>query len=236
MLYRVIFFGSFSVLLYGVQLFWKSPLSPMFPYEVRNLIATGDIELAVDLLEWRAEKTWSRQIESDALWEAAQIVYLRLKDKERAKGLIQRCLSLEEFVYFSEANALLASMYIDTQPKLSIQYWERAVQSNSSHIKADDWRIRIARTHEELGQIDMAILSWKMVKNESYQSEKHLALGRLQLKEDPIEAYKHFNEVRNDKYLERGKTAELGQQLARWQLAYQQVSQTKKDSAKTKQQ
>jgi hypothetical protein len=234
MLYRFIFFGSFSVLLYGIQLFWKSPLSPMFPYEVRNLIATGKIEHAVDLLEWRADKTWSSQIESDALWEAAQIVYLRLQDNERAKGLILRCLSLEHFAYSSEANALLASMYIDTQPKLSIQYWERAVRSHPTHIKVDDWRIRIARTHEELEQIDMAITSWKKVQNESYQSEKHLALGRLQLKEDPVEAYKHFNEVRNDKYLERAKTAELGQQLARWQLAYQQVSQTKKKSKTAK--
>ena len=75
----------------------------------------------------------------------------------------------------------------------------------------------------------MAILSWKQIQKESYQSEKHLALGRLQLKEDPAEAYKHFNEVRSDTYLERAKTAELGQQLARWQLAYQQVSQTQKE-------
>ena len=88
MLYRFIFFGSFSVLLYGIQLFWKSPLSPMFPHEVRNLIAAGDVEYAVDLLEWRAENTWSHKIRSDALWEAAQIVFLRLKDKERAK----RCM------------------------------------------------------------------------------------------------------------------------------------------------
>ena len=236
MLYRFIFFGSFSVLLYGIQLFWKSPLSPMFPHEVRNLIAAGDVEYAVDLLEWRAENTWSHKVRSDALWEAAQIVFLRLKDKERAKGLIQRCLILEEFVYPAEANDLLASMHIDIQPKLSIQYWERAIESNPFHSKVDDWRIHIARTHEELGQIDMAILAWKTVQKESYQSEKHLALGRLQLKEDPAEAYNHFKEVRNDKYLERAKTAELGQQLARWQLAYQQVSQKRKNVGKTKQQ
>ena len=116
-----------------------------------------------------------------------------------------------------------------SKPKLSIQYWERAIQATPTHAQVDDWRIRIARTHEELGQVDMAILSWKQIQKESYQSEKHLALGRLQLKEDPAEAYKHFNEVRSDTYLERAKTAELGQQLARWQLAYQQVSQTQKE-------
>ena len=229
MLYRIIFFGSFSILLYGLQLFWKSPLSPMFPYEVRNLIAKGDINYAVDLLEWRAEHTWSNKEQSEALWEAAQLVYLRLKDVQRAESFIQRCLVLEHFTHVSEANALLASMYIDKQPKLSIQYWERAIQATPTHTQADDWRIRIARTHEELGQVDMAILSWKQIQKESYQSEKHLALGRLQLKEDPAAAYKHFNEVRSDTYLERAKTAELGQQLARWQLAYQQVSQTQKE-------
>ena len=234
MLYRIIFFGSFSVLLYGIQMFWKSPLSPMFPYEVRGIIAKGDIDYAVDLLEWRADKTWSNKIESEALWEAAQLVYLRLKDKDRAESLIQRCLSLEKFPYISEANAILASMYIDAHPKLAIQYWERAVHSNPNHIQADDWRIRIARTHESLDQIDMAIDSWKKVKNVSYQSEVHLALGRLQLREDPLQAYKHFNVVRDDLYLERAKTAELGQQLARWQLAYQQVSQKQKEAIKKK--
>ena len=74
----------------------------------------------------------------------------------------------------------------------------------------------------------------KKVENPSYQSEVHLALGRLQLKEDPLQAYKHFNVVRDDRYLERAKTAELGQQLARWQLAYQQVSQKQRKAEKKK--
>ena len=119
-------------------------------------------------------------------------------------------------------------MHIDTEPKLSIQYWERAIESNPFHSKADDWQKFISQEHMKI-RTDRYGYSkaWKTVQKESYQSEKHLALGRLQLKEDPMEAYNHFKEVRNDKYLERAKTTELGQQLARWQLAYQQVSQKK---------
>ena len=142
MLYRFIFFGSFSILLYGLQLFWKSPLSPMFPYEVRNLIAQGDINYAVDLLEWRAEHTWSNKEQSEALWEAAQIGLFEIKRRSKSGKFYTAMPGFGAF-HTCFRGKCHAGFYVYRQTAEIIDtILGKSHTSNTPHAQVDDWRIQ----------------------------------------------------------------------------------------------
>ena len=66
---------------------------------------------------------------------------------------------------------------------------------------------------------DKAIRSWEKSLGYSDVSHMaHLALGRLKLKKDPEAALEHFQMVKNDKFMERTRAAELGEKLAQWEI------------------
>ena len=52
----------------------------------------------------------------------------------------------------------------------------------------------------------------------------HLALGRLNLYKDPENAQQHFKEVSEKGSLERKRSAEIGEQLAKWELERQNTN------------
>ena len=84
--------------------------------------------------------------------------------------------------------------------------------------------VRIANINEAEGHVNAAILAWKeAVDDPELSSMANLAMGRLQLKTDPNSSLLHFKEAANDDSLERSRTAELGQQLAMWEIKRHQM-------------
>ena len=114
---------------------------------------------------------------------------------------------------------LLASMSSEIDPEQSIVYWTRAIQAEPEHPEVGAWWVRIANLYEAQGDSNSALLAWREAADDSdLSSMANLAMGRLQLKTDPSSSLVHFKEAANDISLDRSRTAELGQQLAMWEI------------------
>jgi tetratricopeptide (TPR) repeat protein len=218
-----LFLTGLSIAL-GTYLFWSSPLSPVAPHRARKLVLKGKIELAIELLELRARKSYSSSQKEEALWEAAQLAALRLEDPTRGIDLLEKCLRLEQFSHSSEAHAQLALLLYDFAMEEAIEHWQIAIALNPDHPQAQVWLSKLAMSYELKEDSEKAIETWQQIDDPNIRNVAELALGRLKLTTSPEEAYMHFSVVKDDIYLERAKTAELGQELARWQMAYQSVS------------
>jgi len=71
----------------------------------------------------------------------------------------------------------------------------------------------------------LAVIAWnEVVQDKSRENMAHLALGRLNLYKDPENAQQHFKEVSEKGSLERKRSAEIGEQLAKWELERQNTN------------
>ena len=208
----------------SVYLFWSSPLSPVAPHRARRLVLKGKLEQAINLLELRAQKSYSSAQREEALWEAAQLAALRLEDPTRGIDLLEQCLQIDDFQYSSEAHSQMALLLFDFAIEESIEHWQKAVTISPDHPQSQIWISKLAMSYELQEDHEKAIETWQLIDDPEIKNVAELALGRLKLTSAPQEAWQHFAVVKDDIYLERAKTAELGQQLARWQIAVQSLA------------
>jgi hypothetical protein len=207
-----------------------SPWSPSIPHRARQKVLQGDYDGAIDLLTWHAENAFSTKTRNDSYWQAAQLASFKLEDKTRAIALLRQCLASENFDYLVPANAQLASLIRDKQPEIAIIHWKNAIELDPGNEKAGEWWLRIASTYEKLASTtddeeqkkkfqELAIVAWNEVaEDKNKKNMAHLALGRLQLWNNPKNAKMHFQKAKVDSSTERSRSAEIGEQLADWEL------------------
>ena len=243
MLSRIVFLLTCFGLAGGIAYFWMSPWSPAIPHRARQKVLQGDVNGAIDLLTWHAEHAFADEDRHESLWYSAQLASLKLNDRQKAIGLLRRCLTEETFPYAVDAHAQIASLLIDVQPEIAIQHWQQAIAHDSEHEKVGEWWLRIATTYEKLAspvsQEDrdnltedkkeeyekLAIIAWnEVIHDKTRENMAHLALGRLNLYRDPASAQKHFQEARETGTLERKRSAEIGEQLANWEIERQKTN------------
>jgi len=221
----------FTALLLGACVFfyWKSPWSPIVQHRIRDKISTGDVDRAIDLLVWRSDNAFNEKSAQKDLWLAAKLSALKSKKDARSRMLIDKCLQHPAFGHVADAYAILASMSSETDADQSIVYWTRAIQSEPEHPEVGSWWIRIANIYEARGDSNSALMAWKEAADDPDLSPMaNLAMGRLQLKSDPSSSLIHFKEAANDISLDRSRTAELGQQLAMWEIKRHQMIENRR--------
>ena len=225
MISRILFFMSSLLVAAAIFFFWASPWSPVIPHRARQKVLQGDVAAAVEMLRWRAEHAFQEDVRQEALWEAAQLATLRISDTSVGISLLEECLALPGFPYESQAHSQLAALLSPTDPEDAIRHWTAAIAAEPDHPEAPKWRVRVANGHESLGNIEQAISAWELASvHERFEVPAHLALGRLQLQKDPADALRHFTAIKDDAYIERARSAELGEQLARWQMERRKLS------------
>lgn len=243
MLSRIVFLLTCFGLAGGIAYFWMSPWSPAIPHRARQKVLQGDVTGAINLLTWHADNALSDEVRHESLWYSAQLASLKLKDEQKAIGLLRRCLTEETFPYAVEANAELASLLIDSQPVIAIQHWQNAISLQPDHEKVGEWWLRIATAYERLASPiseeeresltaekkeeyeQLAIIAWnEVIHDKTRENMAHLALGRLNLYRDPASAKKHFQEASATGTLERKRSAEIGEQLAKWEIERQKTN------------
>ncbi|MEC7987710.1 MAG: hypothetical protein VX278_21255 [Myxococcota bacterium] len=199
--------------------FWKSPWSPMLEHQINSKIVHSEISDAIELLEWRASYAFSEEIKRDSLWEAAQLSFVRGTDKNRSRRLLEACLDVPNFKNKAQVSIYLGNIAFEEDPFEGLYIWKKVASEYPDHPQAAQLWVRIAGEYEMLNNTDSAIEAWeKATEYKSVRNMAHLALGRLKLKSDPPAAIEHFKIVKKDKFIERSRAAELGEQLAQWEL------------------
>jgi tetratricopeptide (TPR) repeat protein len=225
MISRLLFLVSSLLVAAAIFFFWASPWSPVIPHRARQKVLQGDVEAAVSMLQWRSENAFSSAVAQESLWEAAQLATLRLDDPTVGIGLLEECLELPDFPYEAQAHSQLAALLSSSDQEEAIRHWTTAIAVEPDHPEAPKWRVRVANGHESLGNIEQAISAWELASvHERFEVPAHLALGRLQLQNDPVDALRHFNAIKDEGSVERARSAELGEQLAKWQIERKKLS------------
>ena len=229
MLARITFIITAVLLISAVVFFWMSPWSPAVPYRARQRVVQGDIHGAVQLLRWRAENAIDPQIHIESLWEAAQLIALKTEDKNQAILLLKRCIHTNQFQHGARAHSYIASLLSSNNPRMAVFHWKQAILLAPDHKDKGRWWVRTASLYERLGEEEDAISAWTEASRiDKVMNMAHLALGRLQLKSNPKEALEHFQAAQEDQSKERSRSAELGAQLARWEIKEQLFSEEQK--------
>ena len=209
--------------------YWNSPWSPNVQNRIRQKLNEGNIDRAIDLLVWRSDNAFDKKIAQKDLWLAAKLSALKTDRDARSRMLIKQCIQHPAFGHVADAYGLLASMSSEEDPKQAIVYWKTAIQAEPDHPEVGSWWVRIANLHESEGDSNAALLAWKEATDDPELSPMaNLALGRLQLKTDPSSSLVHFKEAANDSSLDRSRTAELGQQLAMWEIKRNQMIENRR--------
>lgn len=229
MLARIIFVLTAITLIFTAVFFWRSPWSPAVPHQARQKVVQGDIEGAISLLRWRADNALNATTHIDSLWEAAQLLALKTDKKEQAVSMLKRCIHTANFEHHAMAHAYIASLISESSPRDSIYHWKQAIKLNPNPEESGRWWVRVASTYEQLDESEEAISAWgEATQYEDVVNMANLALGRLLLKANPKQALEHFQAAQEDTSAERSRSAELGAQLARWEIKDQLFSEQQK--------
>ena len=213
-----VFFAAFLVF-FTVFYFWKSPWSPILEQRIQSKIVADQIDEAIQLLEWRAQYDFNEERRKEDIWQASQLSYIRSNDTDRSRRLLELCLSLPYFSHTTQARIQFGSLTFKENPQEGIIIWEKALEVDADYDGAARLWARIASEYELLMDFDNAIRAWeKASKYPEIAHMSHLALGRLKIKGDPQKALEHFQKVKNDKFMERTRAAELGEKLAQWEI------------------
>ena len=216
-----VFFTAF-VLFSAFSYFWKSPWSPILEHRINSKIVQSQIAEAITLLEWKASYALNDKIKRDSLWEAAQLSFVRGSDNKRSRRLLEACLQLPNFDEKAQAYIYLGNISFEEDPFEGLYIWKKVLAEYPDHPQAAELWVRIAGEYEALSNSEAAVEAWsKATEYGSVRNMAHLALGRLKLKSDPPAAIEHFKIVKKDKFIERSRAAELGEQLAQWELEKQ---------------
>ena len=203
--------------IFGV--YWFGPWSPTLESRARKLIVAGDLEQGVDLFLWKADNAFSDNTRHDALWSAARLVALRSDSLTWSKELLTRCLDEKDFKLRAEAHAQLAAILFEDQPRQAIENWQWAIYHGSSSEESIQWRIRLAMALESEGDIDGAIDIWEEATSQTKSARvAHMALGRIHLQLNPEIALHHFQVAQKLAEADRERPAEIGSQLAKFNI------------------
>jgi len=144
---------------------------------------------------------------------------VRSENNARSRRLLEECLELPDFENKAQALIYLGNIAFTEDPFEGVYIWQKVVKEYPKHPQVAQLWVRIASEYEILNNIDSAIKAWsEATKYDAIHNMAHLALGRLKLKTDPPAAIEHFKIVKKDKFIERSRAAELGVQLAQWEL------------------
>ena len=205
-------FGSFCG-------FWYGPWSPNLEHRARILIVDGQLEEGVDLFLWKAEYALTSKQRDKALWDAARLVSLRSDSMRWSKELLENCLKQSDFKYKADAHAQLAALLFEAQPREAIKNWEWALFYGGDHKNAVTWRVRLAMALEAEGNKEEAISVWEdAIEHPESARMAHMVLGRLLMEDNPDMSIHHFERAKQLAESDRERAAELGFELAQFEL------------------
>ncbi len=200
--------------------FWYGPWSPNLDHRARNLVVQDQLEEGVNLFLWKADNALSRESKHTALWNAARIASLRSDSIGWVKGLLQKCLDEEDFLYRADVHAQLATLLFEEQPRESIKHWEWALYYGHDREESVTWRIRLAMALEAEGKNTEAIDVWQEALGYPKSARMaHMVLGRLLLEDDPDMSVYHFQKAKQLTE-QQDQAAELGFRVAQFEVEY----------------
>ncbi len=180
-------------------LFWMSPLSPAALDRTAVQAAAGDAKGAVESYLAQAESVGRDVSKGEALWRAAVISHVSLDQPEQAvhllEALIERYPNHPRVVEAHARMGMIHRHHHDDPVRAGIR-WVAAASVDPGHPDAGRWMLDAGLAFADAGDIENALSALAVAASRSEQSVAALlAQGRLQLQDDPAQAYANYDEA-----------------------------------------
>jgi len=182
-----------------VAAFWLSPWSPGALEHAAQLAAMGDTDQAIDVYLDVANGPAFAGTQRDARWSAAWLASVDDGDPQRALLLLRDYATrYPADPHAAQAWERLATLYRlhMHDPVRAAQAWDHAAAVSLSSPDAHRWKLEAGLAWIDAEQPERALVSLRAAAiNPAQAPAAWLAMGRLQLSQDPAAAYDAYSKA-----------------------------------------